>query len=156
MAYNYNWGSGSNPADEGTVSKFNAGLLKMKRLHDLQALLNLINVNLTAFNEEYGVYNFELKLSICDNLFQETESKLSEKERDDTNELREAIHKFIAKNPICETRRSKIYPYNNAVKFHSDRWKVLNKWLFKYETIVRRLLDAHGLDTAYEGDEGLL
>ncbi len=80
MAWNnYNTDSG----DEGKFSEFNSAGLKMKRLDKILSMINEINSNLRAFNIEHGVYNYQLKFSLCDSLFLEIESKLSVEEKTD-------------------------------------------------------------------------
>jgi len=143
-----------NQQDEGRVSEFNAAALKMRRLDKIQDILNDINSNLLAYNEEYGVYNFQLKFDICNSLYQEVDSKLTDVEKTDTKMLREAIATALEKYPIYETRINKI-DNKTKIKFNKGVWNVMKNWLFEYESKIRKLIDDHGMDTMYNEDEGL-
>jgi len=149
------YGQYQSPESEGKVSEYNAAAFKMKRLHDVQEELNLINGNLLAYNDEYGIYNYKLKFIRCDTLFLEVESKLKPNERKDANALRDAIRKAIDKHPVYESKKGKAYPYKQNMKINNGVWKVLEDWLFRYETLVRKLLDDHGMDTKYDDDQAL-
>ncbi len=145
------WGS----SDEGKFSEFNPAALKMMRLDKAQTLINQINGNLLAYNSEHGVYNFELKFRVCNNLYQEVESKLSKDERKDAEEMRKAVEKALENNQIYTSSQNKTFPYNKTTKLNEGTWKIIKKWLFDWETRVRALLDSHGLDTKYIDDSGL-
>ena len=135
--------------DEGKMSDFNAAALKMKRLDKILDNLNEINGNLFAWNEEYGVVNYELKFSRCKQLYQEVESKLTEKERLKGVALQEHLQKFIDDHPVYTKPKKRNVREDKSVK------KILKKWLDKYETLVREYIDNHGMDTRYEDESGL-
>lgn len=147
--------------DEGKVSDWNAAALKMKRLDRELTSLNEINGNLWAFNQEYGVYNYELKFKICDNLYLEVENKLTEEERHGDKEnkdsggggegLRQKIKIMMEKYPVYTIVKS-----NFARKSVSRKdvivLKILETLLFEYEKLIKKFLDDHGLDTSYGDD----
>lgn len=141
--------------DDGKMSEFNSAALKMKRLDKIQELLNQINGNLLALNDQYGVYNYELKLSLCDSLYQEVESKLTEEEREDGERLREFVEKMISENPVYKNKKEKIYPYREKQTMDKENWKIIKKALFFYEKVARKYMDAHGMDTAYADESDL-
>ncbi len=62
-------------SNDGQMSKFNAGLLQMKRIHDLQERINICNLNPLSYNEIYGVYNFDVILHSINSLYQEGRPK---------------------------------------------------------------------------------
>ena len=142
-------------SDEGKYSEYNTASLKMKRLSDETSEISQINGNLLAFNQDYGVYNFELKLSKLDNLYLEVESKLNEKERKDIESFRKVLHLKIKKNLIFVQKKKPTYPYTRVAVTDEKVWDVIVKWLFEYERKVRGLLDEHGLDTKYEDESAL-
>ena len=142
-------------AEDEKISEFNPAALKMRRIDKAETLLNEINGNLLAFNPEYGVYNFELKFSTCDSLYLEVESKLNEDEKKEGESLRVALKQLMKKYKVYEERRDKVYPYKKIIKLNESHWKVIEKWLFRYEKLVRALLDKHGMDTKYIDDSGL-
>ena len=144
-----------NYQNEGKMSEFNTAALKMMRLDKIESLLNQINGNLLAWNQEYGVWNFQLKFSLCDALYQEIESKLKPEERGDAEKLRNAIQIAMEEDSIYKLKKNKVYPYKQREELNKPIWKVIKKWLFIYETKVRKLLDDHGMDTKYEDESAL-
>jgi hypothetical protein len=144
---------GYDTSTDDKISKFNAGLLKMQRMDKIFSLLHDISSNLLAFNQDYGIYNFELKLRMCNQLYQEVESKLKDSERVKAQALGKAIELGLEKYPVYETQSDVI----NGKKMHVNHevWKVVRDWLFNYESLVRQFIDKYGMDTAYEDDEGL-
>lgn len=138
--------------DEGKMSEFNSAGLKMVRLDKLQQLFNEINTNLSAFNEMYGVYNYQLKISLCDSLYLETESKLTKEEREEATEIRNKVEIFIKSFPIHKKIKQKVYPYKVKQQLSMEAFEVLKKLLFEYEKLARKLIDNHGMDTLYEED----
>jgi len=137
--------------DEGKISEFNAAAFKMRRLDKNLDSLNEISTNLFAWNEEFGVFNFELKLARCNQLYQEVESKLNPNDRKDGLKLKQAIEKILQKYPIF------IKPRGNKqkMKINKDMQIIMANWLIKYETLVRKFIDEHGMDTRYDDEEGL-
>jgi len=145
----------NNQQGDGKFSEYNTAGLKMIRLDKIQTLINQINGNLLAFNEEFGVYNFELKFSQCNILYLEVESKLAPDEKKKAVKLKEAIEKALEEYNIFEIKTNNIYPYQKVKTVNGGVWKVIRKWLFKYEVLVRSLLDEHGMDTKYEDESAL-
>lgn len=153
MAYKYNYGE----VDQGESSQFNAGLLQMKRIHETQDLLNRANLNPQSFNDEVGVYNFEIIISSINSLLNESSPKLGSVERVEAEAMRDAIRFFLNKYPIYELKNG-IKGGNSraSTKFNEKNWKVLQKQIIIYETLVRRLLDKHELNSPNKrDDEGL-
>ena len=136
--------------DDGKTSSFNSAMFKMRRLDKQQSLLNEINVNLLSFNDLYGVYNYELKFRFCEQLHQEVESKLAEEERTNAEKLRVAIKKFMEKNNVFKSIRNEVNRSASKLKINHAVWNILQEWLYKYETLMRSLMDEHGMDTKYE------
>jgi len=134
-------------------SSWNAAAFKMKRLHQIMESMNELDDNLIAWNPEKANYNFMLKFSKCENLYQEVESKLTDAERKDVEEMRKAIRKFIQDFPVIIKKRQKIYPYREETKIDYKVLSVLTEWLSLYETKCRALVDMHGMDTAYDDEE---
>lgn len=153
MAYKYNYGD----PDQGESSQFNAGLLQMKRIHEIQDLLNKASLNPQAFNDEVGVYNFEIILSSINSLLHESSPKLGKVERLEAESMRDSIKLFLVNHPIFELKKN-LNAGNSRLtnKFNKKNWKVLEKWIVAYETFVRHLLDKHELNSPNKvEDEGL-
>lgn len=152
MAYNtYN----NNPTTEGKISEFNSASFKMLRLHKIMDTLNELDDNLFAWNLEKNTFNYKLKFSKCENLFQEVESKLTEDERKEILKLRDALREFMHKHQAFKVITDKVYPYRQREIPDKEIQIIIEKYLSLLESMCRRLIDAHGMDTAYGEDEGL-
>lgn len=154
MFYDFNMAWNNNP-DDIKISEFNSAGFKMRRLDKIMDALNELDNNLKAFNPLYQEYNYILKFHRCENLFQEVESKLTEEERRQANVLRNALQYFIDNNPVWKTVREKIYPYKSKKVIDEIAFRIIRDFLSKYESLCRKLIDVHGMDTAYGEEEGL-
>lgn len=126
-------------------SAFNEAAKKMGRFDRLQGLLNEININLRAFNPDYGVYNFEVKFDVINSLVLELSDKIDDTDEKDCHTLRDAIDKYMKKNPIVEedndVRTGSKYVSEVIEESH---FSILKIFLRKYETKVRKLIGKHG------------
>ena len=108
--------------DMGKTSKFNAGILQMQRIHDLQERLNLAKINPLAYNEDLGLFNYEVILNTINALYLEAESKLATKEKEEAVKLKKALEIFLERKPVHPETRMTQYPYqmfqSSAVKQH--------------------------------------
>ncbi len=142
MAYN----------EEGSMSKFNAGLLQMSRIHILQERINQANLNPLALTE-MGLYNYEIIIASCSSLFQEAAPKLSDEENRDILRLKKAIEDMLKKNPIHSIKVKKFSPDKKYIDTNYDTWDTIKPWLFDYESKIRKLLDKHNLNSPSEDDD---
>jgi len=141
--------------EEIKISDYNSAGFKMKRLHDSYNIIKEVDKNLWAWNPRYETYNYLVKLAECETLFQEVESKLTPKENDDVETLRNALIYFKDHNTIWGLKKSKVYPYKNTQIRNELNSQVISVFLSKYESMVRKLIDVHGMDTKYADDDGL-
>lgn len=139
---------------DGKISDWNAAALKMKRLDKEFIGINEVNGNLLAFNQEYGVYNYELKFRKCDNQFLEVDSKLKNEERQRGEELRNKILILLDRYPVHKTLVNK-YTGKRAIKVNRQIANLLLHLLFEYERMVRKFIDDHGMDTSYDNESAL-
>jgi|TARA_R100000687_G_C6387165_1_gene135533 uncharacterized protein (DUF4415 family) len=144
-----------NESSEPKISAFNSAAFKMQRLHKILDLLNDLDANITAYNEEYQEYNYNIKFSKCENLYQEVESKLTSKEKIKIETLRRYISNFMEENQVFKVVKNKTYPYSSKKVLNAGILRILKDLLSKYESECRRLVDAHGMDTSYNEEEGL-
>ncbi len=144
------WENYEGDGEDGKMSGFNAAALKMKRLDRILDSLNQINTNLFAWHEEVGTFNYEYKFRLCNQLYQEVESKLKKKEREEGENMRNAIEKFLEEHQVYKKLRGK---KNQVLIEHTAR--IIRKWLDKFESLVRQYIDEHGMDTRYEDEDGL-
>ena len=142
-------------SQDSKISAFNSAGFKMQRLHKILDLLNDLDANLTAYNEEFQEYNYKIKFHKCENLYQEVESKLTSGEKVDIEILREYIKEFMDKYDVFRTIKIKVYPFSSKRVINTSILRILRDLLSKYESECRRLVDAHGMDTSYNEEEGL-
>lgn len=131
------------------ISKINGAMLKMIRLDKSLSTINEISNNLLAFNPQYQVFNFELKFTMIDAIFQECESKMEKEEKEDMHLLRDAIAKFIIENPIIIKTQNHVNKSENKFKIDKLNFTILSAYLFKYESSCRKMTDKYGMDTMY-------
>lgn len=142
-------------SQDSKISAFNSAGFKMQRLHKILDLLNDLDANLTAYNEEFQEYNYKIKFHKCENLYQEVESKLTKLEKVDIEILRDYIKEFMDKYDVFRTIKIKVYPFSSKRVINTSILRILRDLLSKYESECRRLVDAHGMDTSYNEEEGL-
>jgi len=156
MPFNTNQGT----EEVGKLSMFNAGLLQMKRIADLQERINLVSLNPLVINEEIGVYNYEIWITCIDSLLQEISPKLESKgkegekgEREKAEEVRDCVHAFLQKNSIFVEKKS--INGDKKITKNTHVWNVTYKAITIYEKLIRKLLDDHKFNSPEEEDEGM-
>ena len=133
--------------DKSKKSKFNAGVLKMQRIHDLLQQINLANLNLLAYNEGLGTYNYHMKFHSCNGIFHETESKLNKTKTAEGERQRLIIESLLKRFPPNKTFKDRVWPYKERGAFVSKNWDMLEPELHKYESLIRDFLDETGMDS---------
>lgn len=144
----------NNLSGGGKSSKFNAGMLQMQRLHQLQDLINKVRINPLTFNEEYGVFNYQVFFSNLDGLFHETWGKLGDKEKEIGKYFIETLTQMFKKYPIHEETKDK-NSQRSQYKLNQKNWEIIRKMLFEFESIIRKYLDTHKFNSPSEEDDGL-
>lgn len=148
------WNKYNNPAeDEGKVSDWNAAAYKMKRLDKEFSELQEININPKAFNEAYGLPNYEVRFKRLQNQNFEVDSKLSVDEKKEINNLRNKIQVCLNEFTIDKKLKSK-RKNGNKIKKDIIIYNILNELLNEYERMIRKLIDLHGMDTSYDDFDG--
>ena len=140
---------------DGKMSAFNSAGFKMQRLHKILDLLNDLDTNLTAYNEQFQEYNYRIKFHKCENLYQEVESKLTKLEKVDIEILRKYIIEFMDNHDVFRTVKIKVYPFSSKKVINTHILRILRDLLSRYESECRRMVDNHGMDTSYNEEEGL-
>ncbi len=138
--------------DFGKTSKFNAGVLQMQRIHDLQERLNLAKINPIAYNEDLGLFNYEIIINTTNALYLEAESKLGLYEKEQAIALKKAIEVFMERKPVHVEKRMSQYPYRMNLQLDKSNWDILRKVIFFYESLVRDYLEVHALNSPQADD----
>lgn len=152
MAYNFYDARNFEP--DSKQSEFNAAALKMKRLDKMIDENNEIRHHLDAFNLEKNDWNFNIFWNNCVGLYGEVESKLSTKEKDETRVvyLKDAISLYLKRNPLVVLKRNKSSKKTKPAVSQSSL-EVIMPYLEEFELVVKRLIDAHGMDTKYYDED---
>lgn len=140
MAYN------DNKAEDGVKSGWNAADKQGDRTHRLQDRINASNVNLLAFNQFEGVYNYELKLNDLNSLFLEVFPKLSAGEKKKGKEMRDCLKEFLKINPI-HLKKKNLRTNKLSEEISNVSWNVFSSWLTKWEEMVKTFVDEHGMNS---------
>ena len=143
--------------DEGMISQWNEGNLKSLRLHEAQELIN--NSKIDPLKKNVGdKWNYEIWIFGITILYGEGQSKYSNDEIKDIEEIKELIYLRLAFNPITKTTSSAdMFNSSRKTFVNYKNWENLRKLIELYEQKVRLFNDKHGLSTRnYDDDwEGL-
>lgn len=135
--------------DEGIISKYNAGMLGMLRLHDLLRDINFAHTNLLSWNNESNCWMFEFLFNRLNSLFHEASSKLSTLELVNGKMIREVIRKRLKYYPIYE-RLTDPDKKEDKLKLNNDNWEVFEELITLYENEIRSYLEKHKLNAPAE------
>lgn len=138
--------------EELQLSKFNAGLLQMKRIHELQDTINKCNLNLLNYNENIGSYNYEIILSCLDSLYQEAKPKLKPDEIKNCETKRRVINEFLKRKPLMSMKKTQVPNGKGQLQVDTIVWNLVKEQLFEYESLVRDCLDKHDLNSPGKDD----
>lgn len=142
------WGT---TEEEINISKFNPALFKMRRLHEINSLINFCKLNPLAFNSDYNEYNYILWIKGITNLFHEN-SKLTDDEKKKVEEIKTAIEQCLNKHPIVQIINNR---EKKETKIDMELWNIFKKHIEIYENKVKEYADKHGLDTPNEDEQSL-
>jgi len=139
--------------DDGKSSKFNAGLLQMQRIHQLQDRVHNLNLNAKGWNIECDEWNFNLIVINLNSLLQEVAPKLSTTEREQGFEVKKKIEDLLQTNPPYPSPKNR----NGNKKYLLDEtnWRTIRQVLFVYEVMIRDFLDKHNLNSPTEDESAL-
>ena len=141
---------------EGVVSEWNEGMLKSRRLSDIQTMINASRSDLLGENLIKNKKNYETWVQGIGILFSEGGSKYSDPEKKQVKKIRDVINEMLLKKPPYIRIRIKNGVEKGSIfKFSQENFQDLVKLGDLYEEIVRQLNDKHGLTTKNVGTGGL-
>jgi len=140
MAYN-NSNNYDNDGEES--SKFNAGILGTKRIHDLITNINSFSRNPQAFNMEHQDYNYNLLLRELHTL--QKEFAIAKKEdKDKATDFYYRLKALLEKYPLYDNKKT-MKPNQN--------WKIFEKAFDKYHDMVITMGTKQGYLTAFQDSD---
>ncbi len=132
------------------LSQHNEASMKMNRINQLQIHINSINLNLLAFNEETGRFNYELHLSLNYSLLMEVYSKLKQGEQEAVMGFYEKVYSYILKHPVYKSKKIRDGPTVTSTKPDVETFENIRKRLQKFEGLIQWLLERHHLGSSIE------
>ena len=115
-------------------SKFNAGILQTKRLHDILVLLNFCKANPLAINMDYNDWNYNIWFKQIKTLHDEIDAWIVQKEREELLAYRKKISELMKKYPVHETIKKQ---FSKEQKVNEANWKLIEEGLEKFERRVK-------------------
>jgi len=141
---------------DGINSKFNAGILQMNRIHELQRRLNMLNQNLFLFNNDYQCFNYELALRTNNSLFQEVSSKLKVAELKVGLTYKKFVENSMGRYPILEEKiKDGLGSTGKTIVQNKNFLRITEDCLFHYERLIRKFLESHKLNSPPEDESAL-
>ena len=141
------------PTDINQETTFNEAVLKMQRIHSAQEIINNVRINLLAWNQDYGKYNYEVVISNLISLCYEVAPLMKTAEIKEFHLLRGLLDDLMTNKPIRENiQSSNLDGVNNKTKLNPENWKVLRNTMFKFEDFARNQVDLHGLSAPKKKD----
>ena len=144
---------------EGEISKsgYNEASFKMQRLHEWQRSIAHVNSDLGKFYPELGVYGFEYKITMLENLVSELWGKMDDDAKKKLNQYRDLIKDFQRLRPIY--KEIKINSVGDEVKqrqLNRENLNILSDLLYEYNMYINELLEKAGYSTftvdTFDGD----
>lgn len=139
--------------DDNKETTFNEAVLKMQRIHILQQEINLLRINLLAWNLEYSKYNYDVVISDLISLCYEVRPLMKIEERNEFSLLKELVDDLISYKPIFKKiNTSNFSGKNNNESIDTNNWNMLRGVIFKFEDFARDQVDIHGLSAPKKKD----
>lgn len=134
--------------DEGFISEWNEGTMKMIRLHDIQNHINIYKVKPRSRTD--GDFNYEWWYRMVVSLRDEGDSKYTPTEVKACNRYEKIIDTLIKDKQLYTIDGIKGAQY----RFNQDKYDYLLALIKQYELYVKKLNDEHGLTTMNQKNKG--
>lgn len=133
--------------------KYNDGWFQVIRINEVKRIVNACKINPTSFNNEYGMWNFELWFNNMSVILDEVWFKLKTEEIEKIERLKNAIMVCISSGKVIQELRQKSYPYRNIKSINKKEWVKLNQLLSSYDHLVRDYMNQHGFGNPDRDEE---
>jgi len=141
---------------EGDKSSYNEAEKKMERLHNSQKIINTCRLDLLHFDNESGLYHYQIVASELMSLLAEIRGKMSKDEKTKYEKFRLDLTLFFDLKEIYEiVQVDSFSTAQYGKRINQENWKELRKMLFELEDFTRDTLDLRGFSSFnVEDDEG--
>jgi hypothetical protein len=126
--------------DEGTKSRFNAGVALTERIDALQRAINSAKFNPFMKNMETGTFNYENQITALDNMIAEGWGKFS------MNEKKECLKFLNILNELNEFLPPLTMGKDGDYKIHLDNFKNFKSFFGYCERRIKEFYDMHNLN----------
>jgi len=139
--------------DTNKETIFNEAVLKMKRIHTTQEIINDLRTNMLAYNPAYLKYNYEVIISNLVSLCYEVCPLMKKNELEEFHLLRKLIDDLLVNRPIYEEiNTSNFETAQNKRVINTTNWQTLRGVMLKFEDFARVQVDLHGLSAPKKKD----
>ncbi len=139
---------------EGAVSEWHEGNFKTLRLHEAQEMINYGKVNPFSIAEDEQAWKYQIWKAGIDILYGEGQSKYSDDEEKEVENIRDYIYRVLQVFPPFKTISETNYAgkKDRTIGINSNQEKI-ERILYLYEKKVKQLNDVHGLSTRNQEDD---
>lgn len=146
----------SKNTSEGSISEWNEGNFKNLRLHEAQEWINAGKVSPFEPTEDKTKMNYQIWKAGIDILYGEGQSKYSDDEIKEVNDIKDLVESMIEmKPPVRKITEHSINGKRDKLTPIPENQKRIKKYLEVYEEIVKKHNDAHGLSTRNRDEEDI-
>lgn len=130
---------------EETKSPYQEGGFQLSRLNSLLEKINVLNLNLMAFDDDIGQYNYQIKFDCLNTLFSEVAERVSSDEKELSKRYKKAIsNSLLVNSPHQERRVMKSWgTIGKEMRFSQKNFEVLKNILYEHELFVKGLLHTY-------------
>lgn len=126
--------------DEGSKSRFNAGVALTERIDSLQRAINSAKFNMMTKNFETGTFNYENLVTALDNMISEGWGKFSDNEKKECIKFMNILNNLLEYLPPISTDK------DGGVKINLDNYKNFKIFYGKCERRIKEFYDKHNLN----------
>lgn len=128
---------------EERTNPYQEGGFQLNRLNSLLEKINMLNLNLMAFNDDIGQYNYQIKFDCLNTLFSEVASLATGKdEKEKADRYKKVIDKFLLVNSPHQEKKviGGWGTIKKEMQFSPKNFESLKKILYEHELFVKGLL----------------
>lgn len=133
---------------------FNEAFLQMRRINEMESMINNIRGIPLQFNTIYNNYNYEIIFSNLCSLLMEVWGKMTTKEKEEADTLRKLIQKIIRMKLVHKSAKD-LSTNTTKVVVDNDTWFKLEDTLIEFEKNIRIYMNKHGLTNPNDESSGL-
>ena len=142
---------------EEQKSPYQEGGFQLNRLNLLQEKINMLNLNLMAFDDDIGQYNYQIKFDCLNTLFSEVASLATGKnEKEKADRYKKVIDNLLLANSPHQEKKviGGWGVIKKEMQFSLKDFEPLKNILYDYEMFIRKLIDKYFRSKTKENKSG--